>query len=50
MMRRCGLDSTAYRYSTVADSSKHGNGLSDSIKGGEFIDKLLKKNSAPEVV
>jgi hypothetical protein len=31
----------------VAGSCEHGNELSGSIKGGEFLNQLLKKDSAP---
>jgi hypothetical protein len=51
-MCRCELDSSGPGLEQVAGSRVHGDELSGSIKGGEFLDKLsdcqlLKKDSAP---
>jgi hypothetical protein len=35
---RCGLVSSGSGYGPVVDCFEHGNGRSDSIKGGEFVD------------
>jgi hypothetical protein len=39
-MGRCGLDAFASGWEPVASSCVHGNELSGSIKGGEFLDYL----------
>jgi hypothetical protein len=39
-MGGCGLDSSGCGYEPVVDSCEHGNKLSGSIKGEEFLDKL----------
>jgi hypothetical protein len=42
---RCGLDSSASGQGSVAGSCEHDNEPSGSIKGGEILDWLLKKDS-----
>jgi hypothetical protein len=51
-VRKCGLVASGLGQGPVAGCCEHGNELSGSIKGGEFIDYLsdfwlLKKESAP---
>jgi hypothetical protein len=36
----CGLDLCSSGYGPVANACEHGNKPSDSIKDGEFLDKL----------
>jgi hypothetical protein len=37
-VERCGVDSFGSAHALVAACCEHGNELSDSIKGGKFVD------------
>jgi hypothetical protein len=47
MTEGCTLDLSGPGYGSVAGSCEHVNEPSVFIKGGEFLDYLLEKDSAP---